>query len=455
MNRRWAFVLAVAASAGLFAVRIHDIQNHFWLFEDQTRDWALALQAPWQLPLVGSPTHVHGYTLGPAFYWILWTIHATLGKIFGDFPHIGGIGQALYATLADLWLAYAVAKRTRSIWTAAIAWVLWVSPAFDLSLAALVWNPTMGETMAKAACAMMLLRLPDRSWRWLAVTAAVTWMSVHVYTGCIYVAVTILGLLVVEPIVRGGALSLRRALKPVLVCAAVIAALQLPYVIHQFQTRFSEPAMSVVTGGVADVASGKAAAEWRKSVDGFVNSMASFEWPNATTTAATTVLVLSALLFSIRRRRDPAFVVLIIAPQLLAIVGYALFLGALDSYYYLSLTPLVVVMVIDAASMPARLPGRHIVSAAMLAGAVSVVPARFAQARTMFQLPEYRAIAQGSRALLRLNRPLHAIELTFEVPPGVDSEYVYKAIGGVLARDAEWDAAINADGSVRYSRVPR
>src|SRR5438105_10467986 len=83
------------------AVRVWDVQRHFWMLGDQIRDWSIALGPLARLPLVGPPTHVRGYTIGPAFYWILWTIRVTVGPWFHNLPHAGGIGQAILQSAAD------------------------------------------------------------------------------------------------------------------------------------------------------------------------------------------------------------------------------------------------------------------------------------------------------------------------------------------------------------------
>ena len=53
-------------------IRVRGISTHFWMLWDQIRDWGIALGPITDLPLVGPPTHFRGYTIGPAFYWILW-----------------------------------------------------------------------------------------------------------------------------------------------------------------------------------------------------------------------------------------------------------------------------------------------------------------------------------------------------------------------------------------------
>ena len=74
-------VLALTFAATL-AIRIQGIERHFWLLGDQIRDWSIALGPLTRLPLVGPPTHIGGYTIGPAFYWIIWLIRIIFGPGF-------------------------------------------------------------------------------------------------------------------------------------------------------------------------------------------------------------------------------------------------------------------------------------------------------------------------------------------------------------------------------------
>jgi hypothetical protein len=89
-------------------LRTWEIDRRSWLLGDQIRDWEIALRPFADLPLVGPPTHVGGYTIGPAFYWILWTVRVTLGPWFDNLPHAGGIGQAAILSAADALLFVAV-----------------------------------------------------------------------------------------------------------------------------------------------------------------------------------------------------------------------------------------------------------------------------------------------------------------------------------------------------------
>src|SRR5262245_4338819 len=139
------------------ALRIRGVSDHFWMLGDQIRDWSIALRPFTELPLVGPPTHVGGYTIGPAFYWILWAIRVVVGPWFDNLPHAGGIGQAAVQSAADAMLLIAIWRRTNSPWIAWATVLLVATASFDLSLAALVWNPTMGTALAKIATAAILL----------------------------------------------------------------------------------------------------------------------------------------------------------------------------------------------------------------------------------------------------------------------------------------------------------
>ena len=51
-------VTAVGVFVFTLTIRIRGISTHFWLLEDQIRDWGIALRPFPELPLVGPPTHV-------------------------------------------------------------------------------------------------------------------------------------------------------------------------------------------------------------------------------------------------------------------------------------------------------------------------------------------------------------------------------------------------------------
>ena len=248
INRpRLAIALLVFALA--LTIRIHGISQHFWLLADQIRDWAIALRPFSELPLVGPPTHVGGYTIGPAFYWILWTLRVLFGPWFDNLPHAGGIGQAALQSLADALLLVAIWKRTGSPWIALATIVIVATAAFDVSLAALVWNPPMGAALAKLAIAAVLADWHRGSIVRAAITAAIAWSAVHAYTGAIFVVLGVFTAMLIDPFLRGDRTV---AVHNTVVIAVAVLLLQLPLVVFQL-TKSRDAAMGAVTDSLSRV----------------------------------------------------------------------------------------------------------------------------------------------------------------------------------------------------------
>src|SRR6185369_881674 len=125
---------------------------------------------------------------------------------------------------------------------------------FDLSLAATIWNPTMGSMLAKVTIALMLLNWHRGPAARAAVAFGVALMAVHAYTGAVYVMVAVFAAGLIDPWLAGDRRLLARN---AIVISAVVFALQVPYLAYRLMHP-NEPAMSAVTGSVADVVSGRA-----------------------------------------------------------------------------------------------------------------------------------------------------------------------------------------------------
>lgn len=432
------------------AIRVWGVAEHFLLLGDQIRDWGIALGPLTELPLVGPPTHVHGYTIGPAFYWILWAIRVTVGPWYNNLPHAGGIGQAVLQSAADTLLLAAVWKRTQSMWIALTTITLVATASFDLALSALVWNPVMGSTLAKAATALVLLEWHRQSMVRVLLTAAAAWSAVHAYTGAVFVTVGVFAAVVVDPFVRGERATVRRNL---LAIFAVVAVLQLPYLIHQLGNRFRDSALAAVTGGLASVLSGTAPPQLAKSVAGYAGALETIQMAPWHPRFAPWVLLACAVIVLVRYRRDTVVLTTTLVPQVAAIIGYALFLGGLDAYYYLSLMPAAALTsVLAVGALP---PARFVpfVGAAMLASVFALLPIRIRHASTFFKMPEYKAIVDGSRRIVSTHQPMRAIRTAFTLPPTGDPEFVYMILGGHVDRQSPWVAVITSEGAVRYQRL--
>ena len=443
--------IAVAVSVFLFtfAIRAWGISTRFQLLGDQIRDWEIALQPFTSLPFVGPPTHVHGYTLGPAFYWILWAIRVTVGPWFHNLPHAGGIGQALLQSAADGLLLVAIWRRIGSMWVALAVVLLEAAAPFDLSLAAVVWNPTMGSMLAKVAIALTLLNWHRGSVRRAASLFAVAWMAVHAYTGAIYVTVAVFATALIDPILAG---DRRSAVRNGVVIAAVVAALQLPYLAYQI-SHPGEPAMAAVTGSVADIVSGRAHVQLHESVAGYVRAVNGIEirpWSFAFTGW---LLVASGIVVAIRYRRDVPILMMTILPTLLAIAGYAFFLSALDNYYYFSLMPPAVLMVVLAVTAIPSPRVARMIAIVLVIGALTIVPARRSDAMTIHQMGEYGVIVHASRVIVDRGTPVRAIRLDFPLPPTNDPEFVYRILGGRIDPQSPWVAVILRNGDVTYRNL--
>ena len=440
-----AVPLVVAAL--LFVVRVRGVSRDFWLLGDQIRDWGIALGSPSSLPLIGPGTHVHGYTIGPAFYWILWAIRVVVGPWFQNLPHAGGIGQALLQSGADALLLTAVWKKTGSVWLALTTVVLVGTGPFDLALSAIIWNPLMGAMLAKAATALVLLDWHRGSLTRLGITAAVAWISVHAYTGSIFVALSIFAALLADAVIRRDWGTIRRR---GLVITGVVAALQIPYAIHQFSTGFSDSAMGAVTDSLKTVLSGRANVRFAASAayyGGALTTIQSNPWP--VSTWIWIWLSCSAALM-VRSRNDPALLAVTLLPQVAAIIGYALWINDLDHYYYLSLAPaLVLTMVLGAAAFAVRRLEPY-VGIGLFVTALTIVPLRLREAAPMLKMPEYGVLVAGSREIVKRGLPMQSIEPEFALPATSDPAFVFRVLGGRIDRQAEWRAVISPDGRVTY-----
>jgi hypothetical protein len=452
------FSIPVLAFALILALRVHGISRHFALLGDQIRDWGIALGPFSELPLVGPATHVGGYTIGPAFYWILWAIRVVVGPWFSNLPHAGGIGQAIVQSGADALLLFAIWRRTGSVWIAMAAIVLIATGPYDLSLSALVWNPTMGQALAKIATALVLLGWPLWSLPGVAVVTAVAWSAVHAYTGAIFVALGVFAAIVGGLLFRG---EHARAARSAAVIAVVIALLQAPLVVYQLSNRTA--AMGAVTGSVGRILSGQASPDLAGSWTAFAAAFTFIQGAPFTFTPGfpwhqhgwlVWVLVGCAVIVTITHRRDPALLAVTILPPALAVTGYAFFVGpAHEAYYYLSLMPAAVFTVLlGLTAMP--FPNMARAAAVCLAvAALAIVPSRVRFASKFPVMPEYAALVDGSRRLVERGFPVRAIRTDFPLHHTADREFIYRILGGRIDPSSALSALITRDGQITYQKA--
>jgi hypothetical protein len=236
MHRSRASVLTLAFLMSL-TIRVWAITRNYGLFGDQIRDWTIALGSLTRLPLVGPSTPAGGHPLGPAFYWVLWAIRATVGPWFENLPHAGGVGQAVLQSAGDTLLLAGIWRRTGSARLAVAATVL--TTAYDLQLPAIAWSPAMAVALAKLATALVLLGWPQRSSAGVTVAAAIAWCAVQCDASTIFVALGVFVALLVTPLQRGDRIALRRNAWIIVV---VVAILQVPHAVSQTSASLADSA---------------------------------------------------------------------------------------------------------------------------------------------------------------------------------------------------------------------
>jgi hypothetical protein len=92
-------------------------------------------------------------------------------------------------------------------------------------------------------------------------------------------------------------------------------------------------------------------------------------------------------------------------------------------------------------------------SIALLAGAVAIVPARTRFAGTLVRMPEYGALVDGSRELVRQARPMRAVRTEFSLPPTSNPQFIYEILGGRIDLASPWIGVIQPDGHVVYREI--
>jgi hypothetical protein len=432
-----------------FLVRTWGLADHFWLLGDQIRDWGIALGPFRELPLVGPPTHVGGYSLGPASYWLMWAIRVVLGPWFDNLPHAGGYGQALIESAADALLFAAIWRRVSGLVAVTFALLVITAP-YDVALSAIVWTSPVCSAFLKCATALVLFDWHRRSaWR-IALIAALCWAAVQIHTAGIFVAAGLFAAIFVDSIVARGWNGVSRT---VIAWAAVVGVMQIPYAAHQLLHRDAAPGMGAVTASIGSLVTGRQTPQLEKSVNGYVAAIDVFQSSPWYLTWLHWVLGLSAIVCALRFYRDPVLLGVVLLPQAAAIVGYSLYLDVLDHYNFLSVVPLAVLMVLLAAIVPQRSWWSRTVGLIVVVAALAIVPARLRQAALWHRMPEYHALVKGSRRVAAMEQPMRDVRTAFPLLPTSNPAFLYTILGGRIDPTASWIAVIQADGSVQFTKA--
>ncbi len=464
MRQRYArTAVAVAFFAYVLYIRIYDVADTFLMLGEQTRDWAIALGGITELPLTGAPSTAGGRGFGPVYYWILWLGRNLVGPFTDFLPHAGGITVALLQSIADTWLLLVLWRRVGPF--LALAMCLTISSApFDIAISSVIWNPPVAAALIKMATAMAL-SLGDAPPRWkIAVTAMLAWCAVQAHLSAIFVAAPLLAALVARDLLalvapdlqvrrsndaerKGSAPreTLKKAALTAGMIAAVILVLQIPYFIAVMRDPAAPMGPTSAINSLANVSAFRLDRSYGSIVNGagevLVRQFDAWRFQIPTLVAGAIVLV--------AWRRDLMVLASSIGGILGATILFATWTRGYDSYWFLTLTPAMVLTYgLAVAAIPYRL-AVHAIGAVLLGGIVLLLPGRVGQATAFFKYHPYRTMRIASYELAAREPVLRDIRVNFDgAHPTMDTYFMYKILGGRIDPSAPKRAFVNADGSV-------
>ena len=447
---RTQFAVSVACFVGLVWLRTDDITQSFWLFGDQILFWNTALLPLHEQPLAGPEQHVGGYALGPGYNWFVWLSRVTFGPFYENLPHAGAIFQVLVHSAVDAFLLWALWRKTGSPWLASVTLLLVTTAPYDLALSATLWNPSLASAAIKGATALVLLGWSEGGLIRVGIVAGIAWVSLHFHVPAVFCVAGVFTALVATPLVRRDYRALARRIGAI---GATVALLQVPYFVHRLTAHpDTEAGGAAVTGSLAQVLGGVASIRLVESARGFGRAVDRIQLDPWNVGWIGWIVLVAAIAMAVRHRDDPPLLGVTVGPIIASIVGYAFWVGTFDEYYYLpQMTAVVLTVLIGLSGLAGPSVSRYL-GVGMLVLVLGILPARVQQSRTIHRMPEYAALVEGSRQIVRRGAPVRAIRADF-LPLGANPEYLFQVLGGRLERNGEWVASIADDGVVSYERV--
>lgn len=445
-SRAYAVVLVAVAAYLLFA-RTRTVADTFLMLRDQIRDWQIAMGPFTSLPLTGPQSTAGGSSFGPVYYWLLWVIRQTIGPWTGGLPHAGAFGIAAVQTAADLLLLEALRRTTGSIWLAVGAVLLGATASHDLAVTATIWNPAIAVAFVKIALAMLLLGQQRSSWWWTPAVIVPAWFAVQAHSAALFVAGPVIGAAILQE------LAARRwiaALQRIRTAVEVIAILQLPFIYHALTQPGSEVGPTRVVGSALEIVRHPSSARLGESFTALVaatGSIVAKPWPSSWWWPL--LLLIAVIGVIVRSGRNIIVLSATLLPLAAAVLGFSLWRGIYDEYWYLPLIPCVVLTV--ALGVTGARGGAAAIALTLVV--LAIQPARLAHSLTWYRMPEYGAMSRGAVEIRRRTADIRRIETTFAVPPLSDRYFLYRVLGGQVSADAAFDAVITADGQVRFVPV--
>jgi hypothetical protein len=438
--------IAVAFFAYVVLIRTYDITSTFLMLGEQTRDWTIALGGWRDIPLSGTPSTAGGRGFGPAYYWILWLGRHLVGPFTSNLPHAGGLTVALLQSAADTWLLVALWRRVPIALALAMC-LLIASAPFDIGLSSVIWNPPVSAALVKMAIAQLItLREQPPLWR-VGTTAATAWLAVQAHSSAIFVGAPLVAALVAQPLVVR---KWRRALQFGALVVAVILVLQVPYIVAQFREPEAEVGPTVVFDSMANAAK----LEVVKAFTAVVNTTGELLVHRMESWTFQIPTFIAAAIVAWRWRRDAGLLAVSAGALATATFLFSTWTRPYDSYWFLTLTPAMVLTFGLAVAAIPRAPIVRWTSLALLAIVIVWQPSRVEESKGFFKYPEYRAMLVGSRELARRAPVLRDIRVAFAVHPTMDKYFIYRILGGRIAADGAHTAHIQPDGRVTLDPVP-
>jgi hypothetical protein len=388
-------------------VRTRGLSQTFWLLGDQILYWRIALGSWHDIPIGGGFSSVGGTTLGPVFFWTLWAIRHLVGPWTDNLPHAGGIGLCIIQSSADACLFAALWKRFGSP-LLALAVVLVVATApYDMALTATIWNPPLSVALVKVSLAIVLFDTGGSFGAQAAATAAAM-RAVQAHSSAIFFAAPLIAAFSAR---EAFARRWQRAAHAAVVSAAVIALLELPFLINLVIHRGSGVSPVVVVDNLSYAAAHPQA----------IRPIASF------------------------RALASACAFILLRPWTFAWTGTALVVGALVTAWRLRLDLVLVSAIV--------VPLVCTVAAALAIVAIASQPARLAEAMTIHRLPQYEPLVRGSRAIRRYTADVRSIRTEFGLPDSTDRTFLFRVLGGRVTPEAKYHATIGSTGAVTFTPV--
>jgi hypothetical protein len=442
--------ICISVTAYSFFFRSYHVADFFWLLGDQIRDWDIAQNNFWNLPLVGTPRNdtVGGYHLGPIFYWILWLIRYSIGGYFDNLPHVGGISFAFIHALSDGFLLFGLLKRNVPIPLAALGILILINSPFGSSISGVIWNPELAVPIVNFAIGIFLLTKSPRTLFQTCLISTIIWLAVQTHTPAIITSALIPYLIIEVAVLK----NIKSAIKHLVAISLIILILQIPYFIYSFKHINQFNKSTAITKSLVIMISQPFSLHFQKGLDFVVYNMGSMLAFNLGNTVLLVLFFLSCGLICLYFNTYGDIFSITVLPVWTAIFIFMYYQSQFDSYYLLSLmTSFSFLLLFGIFQMPWQKIRR-------LSGIVSLlllIIMMFKQEQYLnvrfwgFHHPHYSILVKGARKIVKDN----VIVKNVEGPKIHESEnptYLVKWLGGKVTPKGGVLARIKKDGTVEY-----